>query len=72
MTTQPRKPLPGGHGEGEDTPWDRERYGSRLDEDVEDYGSGWDREGREYGAGQDGEPSASERSRLPLGAADLG
>ena len=61
MTQTPEtKPPPGGHGEGEDVPWDRERYGSRLDEDVEDYGSGWDRAGHEYGAGQDEEPAASD------------
>ena len=65
MTQVPEaKPLPGGHGEGEDTPWNRERYGSQLDEDVEDYGSGWDRSGHEYGAGQDDEPAASD-TELP-------
>ena len=61
MTQTPeKKPLPGGHGEGEDVPWDRERYGSRLHEEVEDYGSCWDRACHEYGAGQDEEPGASD------------
>ena len=59
MTHDPKTP-PGGHGEGEREPWDRDRYGSRQDEDREDYGSGWDREGREYGEGQDDELGASD------------
>lgn len=60
MTTQLPKLPPGGHGEGEREPWDRDRYGSRQDEDREDYGSGWDREGCEYGEGQADEPDASD------------
>jgi hypothetical protein len=55
MTPHPK----GGHGEGEDVPWNRDRYGSRKDEDRADYGSGWDRQGG-YGAGQDGEPATSD------------
>lgn len=71
MTQDPDpKSPPGGHGEGERVPWDREAYGSRQDEDPEDYGSGYDREGHEYGAGQDQEPAASDteipgKPRLP-------
>jgi hypothetical protein len=58
---RPRKPQepPGGHGEGEFEAWDRDRYGSRTDEDRPEYGSGWDRGGHEYGRGQDDEPGAS-------------
>ncbi len=58
MTNDPKSP-PGGHGEGEREPWDRERYGSRQDEDREDYGSGFDRESGEYGEGQEDGPGAS-------------
>jgi hypothetical protein len=57
---RPEGDIPGGHGEGEFDAWDRDRYGSRTDEDRADYGSGWDRGGHEYGAGQDDEPAASD------------
>lgn len=55
------KDLPGGHGEGEREPWDRERYGSRQDEDREEYGSGFDPDTQDYGDGQDDEPAVSNR-----------
>ncbi|MCR5880649.1 hypothetical protein [Phenylobacterium sp. J367] len=42
----------GGHGEGEGQAWQRERYGSRHDQDRTNYGSGYDRERGGYGAGQ--------------------
>lgn len=51
---------PGGDGEGEREPWERDRYGSRQDEDKGEYGSGWDRRDETYGQGQDAEPAASD------------
>lgn len=57
--SDPKTP-PGGDGEGEREPWDRDRYGSRQDEDKGEYGSGWDRRDGTYGQGHDAEPAASD------------